>query len=71
MSRFLARIFDADPHGWVLKGGVGMMVRLPHARYSHDIDLLVADDSVDPIDDLRRVGVLLGGQDEDIVAGSG
>ncbi|MDO8395733.1 MAG: nucleotidyl transferase AbiEii/AbiGii toxin family protein [Dietzia sp.] len=55
MSRFLARIFDADPHGWVLKGGVGMMVRLPHARYSHDIDLLVADDSVDPIDDLRRV----------------
>ncbi len=55
MSRFLARIFDADPYGWVLKGGVGMMVRLPHARYSHDIDLLVTDETVDSIDELSRI----------------
>ncbi|MFD4462233.1 nucleotidyl transferase AbiEii/AbiGii toxin family protein [Nocardia sp. NPDC058480] len=55
MSRFLARVFDADPQGWILKGGVGMMVRLPHARYSRDIDLMVASDAADPVAELRRV----------------
>lgn len=54
MSRFLTRIFDADPHGWILKGGVGMMVRLPEARHSRDIDLLAANTIADPVDELRR-----------------
>lgn len=40
MTRFLTRVFDADPDGWVLKGGTGMMVRLPQARYSKDVDLM-------------------------------
>lgn len=54
MARFLARVFDADPNGWILKGGIGMMVRLPQARYSKDIDLLVATDAPNPIEELRR-----------------
>lgn len=54
IARFLARVFDADPDGWILKGGIGMMVRLPQARYSKDIDLLVATDAQNPIDELRR-----------------
>ncbi|MEU1984183.1 nucleotidyl transferase AbiEii/AbiGii toxin family protein [Nocardia sp. NPDC019395] len=56
MARFLARVFDADPEGWILKGGVGMMVRLPEARYSKDIDLLVAPDISEPVETLRHVG---------------
>ncbi|MQY18206.1 nucleotidyl transferase AbiEii/AbiGii toxin family protein [Nocardia macrotermitis] len=55
IARFLARVFDADPEGWILEGGVGMMVRLPEARYSKDIDLLVATSASDPIDELRRI----------------
>ncbi|KXX62428.1 hypothetical protein AZG88_29450 [Rhodococcus sp. LB1] len=44
IARFLTRVFDADPDGWILKGGIGMMVRLPQARYSKDIDLLMGVD---------------------------
>ena len=40
LQRFLARVF-ADPTGpWILKGGTGLLVRLPGARYSEDIDLV-------------------------------
>jgi hypothetical protein len=40
-ERLLARVF-ADPSApWALKGGVGMLVRIPpRARYSKDIDLV-------------------------------
>lgn len=56
MARFLARVFDADPEGWILKGGIGMMVRLPDARYSKDIDILVATEIPQAVQALRRVG---------------
>ncbi|BAH47253.1 nucleotidyl transferase AbiEii/AbiGii toxin family protein [Rhodococcus opacus] len=57
MTRFLARVFDADPDGWVLKGGTGMMVRLPKARYSKDVDLMSTafTDIADAIDKLREI----------------
>lgn len=57
MTRFLTRVFDADPDGWVLKGGTGMMVRLPQARYSKDVDLMaVAFTDIDgAIDKLREI----------------
>ena len=54
IARFLTRVFDTDPDGWILKGGIGMMVRLPQARYSKDIDLLAATDLPDSVDELRR-----------------
>jgi hypothetical protein len=38
-QRFLARVFQDDTH-WVLKGGIGLLTRLPGARYSKDVDLL-------------------------------
>lgn len=40
MTRFLTRVFTADPDGWVLKGGTGMMIRLPQARHSRDVDMM-------------------------------
>jgi len=46
-QRFLARVF-ADPTGpWILKGATGLLVRLPGARYSRDIDLLYPSQSPD------------------------
>lgn len=53
MGRFLARVFDFDPEGWILKGGVGMMVRLPEARYSKDIDLIARAGASDSLAQLR------------------
>lgn len=38
-ARFLAAVFAHDPDGWVLKGGMSMMLRLPVARHTKDVDL--------------------------------
>jgi len=40
LQRFLARIFAESDSPWILKGGIGLLVRLPGARYSQDLDLL-------------------------------
>lgn len=40
-QRFLALIFSTEhEHPWVLKGGGSLLVRLPNARFSRDLDLL-------------------------------
>lgn len=39
LERFLARVFTDPEGGWVLKGGTGLLMRLPVARYSRDLDL--------------------------------
>jgi hypothetical protein len=57
MQRFLARIFHTPDAPWVLKGGTGLLVRLPHARYSDDVDLLYPTDNIDlrvPLTELRE-----------------
>jgi NADPH:quinone reductase-like Zn-dependent oxidoreductase len=38
-SRLLARVFTADPDGWVLKGGIGLLARMPTVRHTLDMDL--------------------------------
>ncbi|GAA4802836.1 nucleotidyl transferase AbiEii/AbiGii toxin family protein [Tomitella cavernea] len=40
LQRFLTRIFSETGDRWLLKGGAALLVRLPDARYSRDIDLL-------------------------------
>jgi predicted nucleotidyltransferase component of viral defense system len=47
LQRFLARIFREPDSPWVLKGGTGLLVRLPRARYSDDVDLLYPTDNID------------------------
>ena len=42
MQRFLARVFHQDITQWVLKGGIGLLIRLPSARFSRDLDLSTA-----------------------------
>jgi predicted nucleotidyltransferase component of viral defense system len=46
MQRFLARIFTKPDAPWVLKGGTGLLVRLPRARYSDDVDLLYPTETI-------------------------
>ncbi|MGH3546265.1 MAG: nucleotidyl transferase AbiEii/AbiGii toxin family protein [Mycobacteriales bacterium] len=43
LQRLIARVFLADPTGWVLKGGQALLVRLPAARTTRDIDLYRRD----------------------------
>lgn len=39
-DRLLSRLFSSQPDRWVLKGGTGMLARLPsQARHTQDIDL--------------------------------
>lgn len=39
-DRLLTRIFLSDPDGWILKGGTGLLARIPDvARHSLDIDV--------------------------------
>ncbi|TCN40228.1 nucleotidyltransferase AbiEii toxin of type IV toxin-antitoxin system [Kribbella orskensis] len=57
MQRFLARIFREPDAPWVLKGGTGLLVRLPRARYSDDVDLLYPAGNIDlvaPLAELRN-----------------
>ncbi|MGW6278811.1 nucleotidyl transferase AbiEii/AbiGii toxin family protein [Kribbella sp. NPDC055071] len=56
LQRFLARVFHNPGAPWVLKGGTGLLGRLPHARYSDDVDLLYPANEVDlvaPLTELR------------------
>ena len=56
-DRLLARVFLAAPERWVLKGAGNLLARLPHARYSLDLDLLYAgelDTAADALRDAAR-----------------
>jgi Nucleotidyl transferase AbiEii toxin, Type IV TA system len=46
LQRFLARVFDVPDGPWVLKGGAGLLVRIPGARHSQDVDLARAGTDV-------------------------
>ncbi|MEU1956778.1 nucleotidyl transferase AbiEii/AbiGii toxin family protein [Nocardia rhamnosiphila] len=43
MQRMLAKIFHDPAVPWILKGGTGLLVRIPGARHSQDLDLLHPD----------------------------
>ena len=38
-DRLLCRMFLANPHAWLLKGGYAMELRIAQARSTKDIDL--------------------------------
>lgn len=57
-QRFLARVFSSPDSGWILTGGGGMLVRVPGARFSQDIDLLhLGTDISEAVAELRALGV--------------
>jgi hypothetical protein len=56
-DRFLSRVFsDGEASQWVLKGGTGMLARVPQARRTQDIDLFRDGYGKDQsLADLRRL----------------
>ena len=59
-DRFLCRIFaEGDRSEWLLKGGTGMLARVPTARATTDVDLFFNSYSLDEaINDLQRLARL-------------
>ena len=59
-NRFLCRVFSDGPDSvWVLKGGTGMLARVPSARATLDIDLYRSGYGPDEaVEDLRRLAEL-------------
>lgn len=56
-GRFLYRVFASGDSRWVLKGGTGLLARIPsRARYSIDIDLMRRDDMTRAIELLQTLG---------------
>lgn len=59
LQRFLSRVFHINTDQWVLKGGVGLLVRLPQARFSQDLDLYNRGVDVETaVEDLRRCSTI-------------
>ncbi len=56
-NRFLSRVFSEGPDSeWVLKGGTGMLARVPSTRATRDIDLYRGGYGLDEaVADLRRL----------------
>lgn len=47
-NRFLSRVFaTGEESGWILKGGTGVLARVPTARATRDIDLHVGGTSIE------------------------
>lgn len=56
-NRFLSRVFsEGEDSEWVLKGGAGMLARIPSTRSTRDIDLYRKGFTLDQaLEDLRRL----------------
>lgn len=47
-DRFLSRVFaDGEDSEWMLKGGIGMLARVPRARSTTDVDLAASNADLD------------------------
>jgi len=54
-DRFLSRVFaDGESSGWMLKGGLSVLARVPDARHTQDVDLNASQATLDAaVEDLR------------------
>ena len=58
-DRFLARLLQHQPEGWMLKGGLALQLRLgTETRTTKDVDMLVLDAHQDVLLTLRSAGAL-------------
>ena len=61
LQRFLARVFHQDVTPWILKGGIGLLIRLPSARFNRDLDLFSRENGVqEAVADLERCAAITG-----------
>ncbi|MCX2747797.1 nucleotidyl transferase AbiEii/AbiGii toxin family protein [Arthrobacter sp. MI7-26] len=58
-QRFLALVFQYPGSAWILKGGAGLLMRLPEARFSKDLDLYRSGglDAAEAMAELRELTV--------------
>ncbi|MGY2025861.1 nucleotidyl transferase AbiEii/AbiGii toxin family protein [Nocardia gipuzkoensis] len=64
MQRLLAKVFSDPAGAWILKGGTGLLVRLPGARHSEDVDLLHPQSSLEQaFEELRGLVEIAGPRD--------
>lgn len=56
-QRFLALIFAVPDGPWVLKGGIGLLMRVPPSRFSKDLDLLHLEEPTmeEAVEELRAL----------------
>lgn len=55
-DRILVRVFSVDPGRWILKGGGGMLARIPdQARHSMDIDLFYRGELESAVETLQEI----------------
>lgn len=56
-ERLLSRVFsEGEESGWVLKGGTGMLARIPRSRGTRDIDLLKSGQGIeDAVEALQTI----------------
>lgn len=59
-NRFLSRVFsEGDASEWVLKGGTGVLARLPSGRMTRDVDMYRRGSKLnEALDDLRRLAAI-------------
>lgn len=59
-NRFLSRIFsEGENSEWVLKGGTGILARIPSTRSTRDIDLYRQGLTLDQaLEDLKRLATI-------------
>ncbi|MDA3659975.1 nucleotidyl transferase AbiEii/AbiGii toxin family protein [Mycobacterium xenopi] len=43
IQRFMTRLFTPSHTSWVVAGGIGMLIRVPRARATRDLDLTTTD----------------------------
>jgi predicted nucleotidyltransferase component of viral defense system len=61
LQRFLSRVFLSSDSKWVLKGGTGLLMRLPGSRHSKDLDLLHGTANMDAaLEELREIAEIEG-----------
>ncbi|TDQ54999.1 hypothetical protein [Actinorugispora endophytica] len=44
LQRVMVRLFDTQPHDWIVKGGQTLLARWPDARSTSDVDLMSAEE---------------------------
>lgn len=64
-SCYLARVFSLPDCQWVLKGGVGLLMRIEGARHSRDLDLSRPSNDVEMVEAIEELVIAGGPSDRD------
>lgn len=66
MQRFMARMFENPSAPWIVAGGTNLLIRIPGARSTRDIDLNTPSSSYGTLDSIRADLEPIVGEDPDL-----